>query len=948
MKLISIVIFSLFLFRFALAAPESLALSGQILKSDGSAFEYSSVSFVIEIVDPAGSCTLFKEQVNGYNMIGSKGYFDLGVGAGTRSFPDPGVFPSFVISQVFESGTSLSCMAGGSYTAPNNAARKLRVSFYDGSSWQLISPDKVIHSTGFAFSAKSASSVQGKTISDLMLKNQFPGSACSGGQVASWDGSQILCVTPATGVLDVLAGTGLSVSGSTTKTLSANFGTTAGTIMQGNDSRVVSALQIGTSFAGDVSGVYSATKVEKIQTVPVSATLPTSGQVLSYNGSMWAPQSIAAGGVTSVGMAVPAYMTVSGAPITTSGTITLGFSSAAGNKVFASPIGAAGLPSFRSLNIGDIKSTVGGLDFLNTAPACSAGTALSYISATDRIECVSVSLWSVSGSDVFRSSGNVGIGTSTPSTPLHVSSTSSTVGKLQSTSPVSILEITNNTGTTQLYTGASNSFVMRSDSGKFWYFEDADGSFTTNRFKMTTAAADGLFLKSDASGAASWSTVPGTILNPGAASNFAIGATGYALNGTSANNTLYGLDAGKSLNSATNNTAIGKAALFNTTTGSYNVAIGLESLPNLTSGTFNTSLGHQNAANVDTGTQNLFLGARAGFYAAGASSRNVFIGYNSGPASNTVLNDQLWIANSTGTPLIFGDFAGKKVGIGTISPTAVLDIQYPDLTSAISITNTSSSASQIPTLAINQYNNSDVNASPRIILKRSRGTMASRSAVQNGDMLGKIQVFGQYDSSASDRFASAIEFVATANFSASASNTAINFVTDSGGTSSVKMSIRDNGNIGVGTVSPSYKFDVQGGDINTSGSVRAAGVALSSDVRFKKNVMTIENSLNKILSLRGVEYDWRKEEFPSRGFTDHHQIGVIAQEVEKVFPELILEDHQGYKSVNYPALVAPLVESVKELNAKKVNQIEFEKLRAENEMMKKWICSKDPDAGFCQ
>ncbi|MBC7421346.1 MAG: tail fiber domain-containing protein [Bdellovibrio sp.] len=117
----------------------------------------------------------------------------------------------------------------------------------------------------------------------------------------------------------------------------------------------------------------------------------------------------------------------------------------------------------------------------------------------------------------------------------------------------------------------------------------------------------------------------------------------------------------------------------------------------------------------------------------------------------------------------------------------------------------------------------------------------------------------------------------------------------------------------MGTTTPGYKLDVQGGDINASGSVRAAGVALTSDIRFKKDIQTLDLSLEKILSIRGVEYNWRSSEFPARQFYDRHQIGVIAQEVEKVFPEVVDTNKDGFKSVNYPALVAPLIEAVKTL-----------------------------------
>lgn len=117
----------------------------------------------------------------------------------------------------------------------------------------------------------------------------------------------------------------------------------------------------------------------------------------------------------------------------------------------------------------------------------------------------------------------------------------------------------------------------------------------------------------------------------------------------------------------------------------------------------------------------------------------------------------------------------------------------------------------------------------------------------------------------------------------------------------------------IGTTAPGYKLDVQGGDINASGSVRAAGVALTSDIRYKEDIAPLENVIEKILKVRGVSYKWKNDEFPEKHFNDRQQIGVIAQEVERQFPEVVDTNKDGFKSVNYPALVAPLIEAVKTL-----------------------------------
>ncbi|SFD54404.1 tail fiber domain-containing protein [Flavobacterium phragmitis] len=136
------------------------------------------------------------------------------------------------------------------------------------------------------------------------------------------------------------------------------------------------------------------------------------------------------------------------------------------------------------------------------------------------------------------------------------------------------------------------------------------------------------------------------------------------------------------------------------------------------------------------------------------------------------------------------------------------------------------------------------------------------------------------------------------------------------------------GNIGINNRAPAYTLDVTG-DINASGSVRASGLALTSDIRYKKNISTIQNPLSLINSLRGTQYEFKVNEFPDRKFSNEKQLGVIAQEVEKVLPELVTTDKDGYKAVNYIGLVPILIEGVK------AQQTEIEDLKSEVETLKK-------------
>ena len=96
----------------------------------------------------------------------------------------------------------------------------------------------------------------------------------------------------------------------------------------------------------------------------------------------------------------------------------------------------------------------------------------------------------------------------------------------------------------------------------------------------------------------------------------------------------------------------------------------------------------------------------------------------------------------------------------------------------------------------------------------------------------------------------------------------------------------------------------------TAGSITATQYTSTSDISLKENVSTIENALEKVISLRGVEYD--------RIESGEHQIGVIAQEVEKIIPEVVYGDK--IKSVAYANIVALLIEAIKE-QQKEINEL---------------------------
>ena len=109
----------------------------------------------------------------------------------------------------------------------------------------------------------------------------------------------------------------------------------------------------------------------------------------------------------------------------------------------------------------------------------------------------------------------------------------------------------------------------------------------------------------------------------------------------------------------------------------------------------------------------------------------------------------------------------------------------------------------------------------------------------------------------------------------------------------------------------------------TAGRIDASGdiVAFStSDERLKENIQPIQNALSKVETISGNEYNWKEEFENIHGFKGN-DVGVIAQEIEKVLPQAVIDRESGYKAVNYEKIVPLLIQAIKELSAK-VNELE--------------------------
>ncbi|MDD2279662.1 MAG: tail fiber domain-containing protein, partial [Bacteroidales bacterium] len=376
----------------------------------------------------------------------------------------------------------------------------------------------------------------------------------------------------------------------------------------------------------------------------------------------------------------------------------------------------------------------------------------------------------------------------------------------------------------------------------------------------------------------------------GFSNNFIGQGAGYS-NTTGTNNIFIGNDAGRENLSSSGNIFMGRSAGYHSTehgntiightagefleTGSNNTFLGVHSGQERTGGGNNLILGSYANYKGGSGNDNTIIGALAGGEATGY--RNVLLGFQAG--YNEKGNDKLYIANSnTTTPLIWGDFNLKQL---RFNATAVGINAAPSTTQTLLVEDIRAS-----------------NDSPAIVGKHD---------VTSNWGVG-VKGIGGYKG---------VEGIATFE--------------------------------GEGTRYGVYA-QASGGTTNYAGyfvgDVRVTGSFVNpSDLNLKQNIKPIANAVQKIMQLNGVYFEWKpttrfsapdKDGKYSDGeeVSKETQVGVIAQEVEKVFPEIVLTDERGIKSVDYTKLTPLLIQAIKEQQQTITNQNEvIEVLKSQNEQI---------------
>lgn len=135
------------------------------------------------------------------------------------------------------------------------------------------------------------------------------------------------------------------------------------------------------------------------------------------------------------------------------------------------------------------------------------------------------------------------------------------------------------------------------------------------------------------------------------------------------------------------------------------------------------------------------------------------------------------------------------------------------------------------------------------------------------------------------------------------------------------MTMTFSGNVGIGTTAPSQRLTV-------AGNVLANNVGVPSSIRFKDHVVPMTDALESLLKIEGVRFDWKPEYAKERGFV--RDVGFVAEDVAKVFPEIVLKDADGNViGMDYSRVTAVAVEAIKQLKLEQEKQVE--KLRAEKD-----------------
>src|SRR5579859_667515 len=336
--------------------------------------------------------------------------------------------------------------------------------------------------------------------------------------------------------------------------------------------------------------------------------------------------------------------------------------------------------------------------------------------------------------------------------------------------------------------------------------------------------------------------------------------------------------------------------------GSYAVTTG----PNSFSGTQTISTGDLAVSNgnvdlpLTTGSTvgGITLGGSSFIHGccSGGSTQNTFIGYQSGNftmsgAGNLGMGGQTLNHNTSGG-------FNTAIGLAALLNNTLGNFNVGGGDDALQANNTGNNNVAVGTNAMQ----SNTSGSNNTALGFQAGSTANTA---NANVTGNLNTFIGYNAGPGTATQLTNATAVGANSVVSANNA---LVLGGTGTNAV--------NVGIGTATPGKALDVTG-DIRASGCFLAGATVVagtcSSDARLKTNIKPFSPVLSRLVQLQPVHFYWRVAEYPEFHFGSGRSSGVIAQEVEKVFPDLVTVDRRGFKQVNYSEFPYLMLEAIREL-----------------------------------
>lgn len=354
-------------------------------------------------------------------------------------------------------------------------------------------------------------------------------------------------------------------------------------------------------------------------------------------------------------------------------------------------------------------------------------------------------------------------------------------------------------------------------------------------------------------------------------------------------NVFIGADAGEENTAGYRNVAIGKSAGFNNTEGDYNTFLGFEAGYNSGLSSYSTSIGYKAGHSLSSWQAGTYLGYEAGLNSTGR--QNVFLGAETGRAFTTGQdnvaigagaggsNDSPFVAATGARNTFIGYYTGYKAAAA--HDNVIVGAQDP-------------------------FSATNISGSNNVYLGVDAGNLS---------YTGSNNVFVGFNAGKSETGSNKLVIENSTNGSTAALIYG-DFSTDQ---------LRFNANVGLSAApSLSYKLYV-------SGSAYATGNwYIPSDIRLKQDITSLDgfNVSDKIREVGVIKYKYTEELSKGADYPDQVYLGVVAQDLEKSFPEAVKTDENGFKAVSVNSLTAILLQAVKD------QQKQIDELKKEIEILK--------------